>query len=254
MHTWMNKNKLLLNPGKTQFLLIGTPPQLKKIDLSSTCLSFGTSPIHPSQSARNLGVIFDNHLSFSEHIAFVCRSAHYNIRDVRRIRHLIPSSALIPLANALVSSRLDYCNSLYTGISKSDLNRLQRIQNSLARAITGTAKYEHITPILKSLHWLPVKQRIEFKISLIVHKTLHTNQPMYLRSLLTAQDNQHSTRSSDATTLYIPYSRTTTGKRAFSVAGPRLWNSLPVQVRQTDCLTTFRSRLKTHLFLTAYPP
>ena len=253
VQSWMAENKLLLNPTKTEFLLLGMPSQLKKID-SSICLSFGDSLIQTSQSARNLGIIFDSNLSFTKHIDTVCRSAHYHIRDIRRIRHLIPSTALIPLANALVSSRLDYCNSLYTGISKSNLNRLQRIQNSLARAVTGTAKYEHITPVLKTLHWLPIKQRIEFKTGLLVHKALHSNQPSYLRSLLTIHDRHHSTRSSDALTLYIPYSRTTLGKRAFSVAGPRLWNSLPAAIRTAECLLTFRSRLKTYLFSIAYPP
>ena len=253
VQSWMVENKLLLNPTKTEFLLLGMPSQLKKID-SSICLSFGDSSIQTSQSARNLGVTFDSNLSFTKHIDTVCRSAHYHIRDIRRIRHLIPSTALIPLANALVSSRLDYCNSLYTGISKSNLNRLQRIQNSLARAVTRTAKYEHITPVLKTLHWLPIKQRIEFKTGLLVHKALHSNQPSYLRSLLTIQDRHHSTRSSDALTLHIPYSRTTLGKRAFSVAGPRLWNSLPAAVRTAECLSTFRCRLKTYLFSIAYAP
>jgi hypothetical protein len=251
--SWMADNKLLLNPTKTEFLLLGTPSQLKKFDSLNT-FSFGDTVIQASASTRNLGVVFDSNLTFSNHINAVCRSAHYHIRDLRRVRHLVPPTALVPLANALVSSRLDYCNALLSGISKSNLSRLQRIQNCLARAITKTSKYEHIKPVLKELHWLPVEQRIDFKIALLVHKSLHSGQPSYLRSLLTTQDRSYSTRSSDALTLQIPFARTSLGKRAFSVAGPRLWNSLPASVRSADSLLTFRSRLKTYLFSVAYPP
>jgi Reverse transcriptase (RNA-dependent DNA polymerase) len=253
VQSWMTDNKLLLNPSKTEFLVFGTPARLKHLN-PATCLSVGNSDIQLSNSARNLGVIFDQNLSFSKHIDAVCRSTHYHLRDLRRIRRILPSSALIPLANALVSCRLDYCNSLYSGIPITNLLRLQRIQNCVARVVTGTAKYEHITPVLKRLHWLPIKQRIDFKTSLLVHKSLHSGQPSYLRSLLTIHERQYSTRSLDALCLQIPFARTSLGKRAFSVAGPRLWNSLPVSVRSADSLSTFRSRLKTYLFWIAYPP
>ena len=221
---------------------------------SSSSLLFDHSSIQPAIAVRNLGVVLDSNLSCSKHTDSISRSSHYHIRDIRRIRKLVPSSALVPLANALVSSRLDYCNSLFTGTSKSNLLKLQRIQNTLARAITQTPKYEHITPVLKNLHWLPINQRIDFKIGSIVYKVLHSDQPSYLRSLLTLQSHRHSTRSSDATTLTLSRTRTTLGKRAFSVVGPRLWNSLPPSVHSAESLMIFRSRLKTYLFSVAFPP
>ena len=114
----------------------------------------------------------------------VSKSCHFHIRDIRRIRHLLPLSAATALANSLVSSKLDYCNSLYSGISQVNLNKLQRIQNSLARVITNTSKYQHITPILKKLHWLPIKQRIDYKLCLLTYKTLTNQQPAYLYNSL----------------------------------------------------------------------
>ena len=160
---WMNLNKLLLNPSKTEFLLIGTKQQrLKFSDLTNLSLSNDIIPV--SSSARNLGFIFDSDMSFSEQINSVSKSCHFHIRDIRRIRHLLPLSAATALANSLVSSKLDYCNSLYSGIS--NLNKLQRIQNSLARVITNTSKYQHTTPTLKKLHWFPIKQRIDYKLCL----------------------------------------------------------------------------------------
>ena len=119
-----------------------------------------------------VGFIFDSDMSFSDQINSVAKSCHFHIRDIRRIRHLLPLSTATALANSLVSSKLDYCNSLYSGISQTNLNKLQRIQNSLARVITNTSKYQYITPTLKKLHWLPIRQRIDYKICLLTYKTL----------------------------------------------------------------------------------
>ena len=117
----MNLNKLLLNPSKTEFLLIGTKQQrLKFSDLTNLSLSNDIIPV--SSSARNLGFIFDSDMSFSDQINSVSKSCHFHIRDIRRIRHLLPLSTATALANSLVSSKLDYCNSLYSGISQTNLN------------------------------------------------------------------------------------------------------------------------------------
>ena len=201
--SWMNLNKLLLNPSKTEFLLIGTKQQrLKFSDLTNLSLSNDIIPV--SSSARNLGFIFDSDMSFSDQIKSVSKSCHFHIRDIRRIRHLLPLSAATALANSPVSSKLDYCNSLYSGISQANLNKLQRIQNSLARVITNTSKYQHITPILKKLHWLPIKQRIDYKLCLLTYKTLTNQQPTYLYNSLSFPSHTVSARSSDSLVLSIP--------------------------------------------------
>ena len=137
---------------------------------------------------------------------------------------------------------------------KSISTNFQRIQNSLARVITNTSKYQHITPILKKLHWLPIKQRIDYKLCLLTYKTLTNQQPTYLYNSLSFPSHSVSTRSSDSLVLSIPYVRSSLGKRAFSVIGPRLWNSLPPDTRNSSSLPIFRSRLKTHLFKIAFPP
>ena len=129
------------------FSLAQKQQRLKFSDLTNLSLSNDIIPV--SSSARNLGFIFDSDMSFSDQINSVSKSCHFHIRDIRRIRHLLPLSTATALANSLVSSKLDYCNSLYSGISQTNLNKLQRIQNSLARVITNTSKYQHITPTLK---------------------------------------------------------------------------------------------------------
>ena len=190
---------------------------------------------------------------FTDQINYLSKSCHFLIRNFRRIRHLLPLSAATALAHSLVSSKLDYCNSLYNGISQANLNKIQRIQNTLARVVTNTSKFEHITPILKKLHWLPIKQRIDYKLCLLTYKTLQIQPPTYLYNSLSFPSHSLSTRSSDSSVLSIPYVRTYLGKRAFSVIAPRLWNSLPPDTRNSLSVSTFRSKLKTHLFKLASP-
>ena len=170
-------------------------------------------------------------------------------------RHAVASSGAvnIPLI-LLLLLLLSYCNSLYNGISQANLNKIQRIQNTLARVVTNTSKFEHITPILKKLHWLPIKQHIDYKLCLLTYKTLQIQQPTYLYNSLSFPSHSLSTRSSDSSVLSIPYVRTSLGKRAFSVIAPRLWNSLPPDTRNSLSVSTFRSKLKTHLFKLAFPP
>ena len=143
-------------------------------------------------------------MSFTDQINSLSKSCHFHIRDIRRIRHLLPLSAATALANSLVSSKLDYCNSLYNGILQANLNKIQRIQNTLARVVTNTSKFEHITPILKKLHWLPIKQRIDYKLCLLTYKTLQIQQPTYLCNSLSFPSHSLSTRSSDSSVLSIP--------------------------------------------------
>ena len=117
---------------------------------------------NPAKSARNLGVIFDKNFTFRSHISVVCNSWFYHMRDLRRIRRHLDLDSAKFLATALVSSRLDYCNSLLYGIADIDLTRLQYVQNQLAHLVTKSPPFTRSTPLLRSLHWLPVMFRILF--------------------------------------------------------------------------------------------
>ena len=230
-----------IHPKLNSYSLVQKQQRLKFSQL--TTLSLGNDIIPVSSSARNLGFIFDSDMSFTDQINSLSKSCHFHIRDIRRIRHLLPLSAATALANSLVSSKLDYCNSLLNGISQANLNKIQRIQNTLARVVTNTSKFEHITPILKKLHWLPIKQRIDYKLCLLTYKTLQIQQPTYLYNSLSFPSHSLSTRSSDSSVLSIPYVRTSLGKRAFSVIAPRLWNSLPPDIRNSLSVSTFRLKV-----------
>ena len=260
---WMASNFLTLNPSKTEFLIIGLPTQLSKLHMPNLILPDNSS-ITPVQSARNLGIIFDSNLSFDKHISNLSKVCYFHIRDLRRIRPTLDFDTARTIATSLVHSKLDYCNSLYYNLPQSQLKRLQAIQNSLARCITSSSRFQHITPGLKSLHWLKVEQRIQYKLISLTYSSLQHNSPLYLRRLLTIPTSHRSTRSTSVVTLFKPSVKLETGKRSFSFAAPFLWSTLPNEMRQpsadglSGCLALargpFHKRLKTHLFLKSYPP
>ena len=166
------KSKALLvklNPEKTEFIIFDSKAQCQKIS-SNFPVSILGSLLHPVGSVRNLGVWFDAEFSFSEHVKRTCKACFLQMCDLRRIRQYLTLEVAVLAANALVSSRLDYCNSLFRGLSCFNQHKLQSIQNTLARIVTNHRKYAHVTPILKQLHWLPVKYRCMFKTATLVYK------------------------------------------------------------------------------------
>ncbi len=157
------------------------------------------------------------------------------------------------MSHAFVTTRLDYCNSLYYGVSQSSLSRLQLVQNAAARLLSGTRKYEPVIPILSALHWLLINYRMDFKILLFVYKALNNLAPQYLTDLLRPYTPSRTLRSSDLCLLIVPRSwLKKRGDRAFATAGPKLWNSLPLHIRLAPSISAFKSALKTYLYSVAF--
>ena len=180
------------------------------------------------------------------------KSAYYHLKNISRIKGLLAQQDLEKLVHAFIFSRLDYCNSVFSGLPKKSIRPLQLIQNAAARVLTKTRRVEHITPVLRSLHWLPVSQRIDFKIILLTYKALNGSGPQYIRDLLVQYEPSRPLRSSGAGLLCVPKVRTKHGESAFSFYAPHIWNKLPENIRSAECLTSFKSRLKTYLFTVAF--
>ncbi len=206
-----------------------------------------------SSTVKNLGVILDSNLSFENHISNVTKTAFFHLRNISKLRNMLSVSDAEKLVHAFMTSRLDYCNALLGGCPASSINKLQIVQNAAARVLTRSRKYDHITPILQSLHWLPIKFRISYKILLLAYKALNDLAPTYLTNLLSRYNPTRSLRSQNSGLLVVPrIAKSTKGGRTFSYLAPKLWNSLPENVRGSDTLSLFKSRLKTHLFSQAF--
>ncbi|KAI2655645.1 RNA-directed DNA polymerase from mobile element jockey [Labeo rohita] len=247
---WMTNNFLLLNSDKTEILLIG--PKNNTQNLLTYNLQLDGCTV-TSTTVKSLGVILDSNLSFENHISHVTKTAFFHLRNIAKLRNMLPVSDAEKLVHAFMTSRLDYCNALLGGCPASSINKLQIVQNAAARVLTRSGKYDHITPILKSLHWLPIRFRISYKIALLTYKALNGLAPAYLTSLLPRYNPSRSLRSQNSGLLVVPrIAKSTKGGRAFSHLAPKLWNSLPDNIRGSDTLSLFKSRLKTHLFSQAF--
>ena len=199
---------------------------------------------------KNLGVIFDSDNSFDNHVAKVCQACYYHLRDLRRIHEFLSVETAILLANAMVSSHLDYCISLLYGVSKSNIAKLQRVQNALCCIIFRLDKMSHVIPLLKKLHWLPIQHCTLFMYNLLVFKAINLLQAPYLSALIRSSSLTSGNRLSVSSTCPKKH----IGRRGFAVAAPAEWNKLPQTVRSLQMIYGFRSQLMSHLFRLAYPP
>ena len=182
---WMSSNRLKLNSEKTQFIWLGSYQQIQKVTVESIDLAGSTLTFQ--SSVNDLGVLIDSQLTMREHVQRVCRSSFYQLRQLRVIRSSLSMKTCTALVHAFVTSGLDYCNSLLSGINKELLNRLESVLRSAARLVLRKRKFDPISDdIRNTLHWLPVRQRIEFKLGILVFKCLHGDAPSYLVESLIA--------------------------------------------------------------------
>ena len=190
--TWMTTHHLKLNLAKTELLFIPG----KDCPLTDLSITLDNITVLPSKTVKNLGVTLDNQLSSSAFITATARSCRFSIFNIRKIRPFLTREAAQLLVQALVLSRLDYCNVLLAGLPASAIHPLQLIQNSAARLVFNLPKFSHVTPLFRDLHWLPILARIKFKTLVLAYRAVHRSAPLYLQSLVSFQTSHRSLRSS----------------------------------------------------------
>ena len=199
--------------------------------------------------------IFDSELNMKAYIQRVASACYFHLRRLRALRGLLGQAVTARLVSVFILSRLDYCNAILAGLPVLTFAPLQRVLHAAARVVYDLKLRDHISEAIRALHWLPIKQRIDFKLCLLVHHTFNGRAPSYLQGLITpsASVPRRSTlRSASHHNLIVQSSHRKFGNRAFSVAGPRAWNSLPVELKTISDTTRFKRELKTLLFTTAY--
>ncbi len=242
---WMKEHHLQLNLAKTELLVFSATPTLQH----DFTIQIDSATITPSSSVRNLGVIFNDQLTFKYHIAKTARSSRFALHKIRKIRPFLTQHAAQHLVQALVISRLDYCNALLAGLPSCTIKPLQMIQKAAARLVFSEPKKAHVIPLFVSLHWLPVAARIKFKTLMLAYTIATASAPTYFHSLMTIYIPSRSLRSASEQRLVVPSQRESKSlSRMFSFTVPGWWNELPISIRNAESLTIFKRHLKTHLF------
>lgn len=235
-------------PVKTQSFIIAPDHSIPVIKHS-----LGPFSAHAQRTVRNIGVSLDQSLSLDSHVSQLNSSSFFHLRNIAKLRSVVTRVEMEVIIHAFISSRLDYCNALFTCLNQTTLNRLQIVQNAVARLLISSNKRSHITPILSFLHWLPIKFRINFKILVLTFRALHGQMPQYIVDLLLPYSPNLTLRSSDEILLTIPRTHfKTRGDRGFQAVAQKIWNALPFSLRSTDSCTIFMKRLKTFLFRQAF--
>ena len=249
---WMASNMLKMNPSKTETAIFISKNISSKVQTKS--ITVAGEQVATSDHIKYLGVWFDQHLLMEKHISTKCSAAIMNIKSIASIRRFINRDTAKLLATSLVLTHLDYSNSILCGLPDKSIMRLQRIQNWAAKVVLQRDKYSSSTDALIQLHWLPIRERIDFKILCLVYKCLNNLAPSYLASRINIKTFTRNTRASKkGKTLEVPQvKKSTFAARAFSVYGPNLWNTLPPYLQESSSINTFKKYLKTELFRRAF--
>ena len=249
--SWMSQNRLKLNDDKTEALQL-LPPCVKPETVPSSFVFSQTCSF--SDHVRDLGFVIDRKLSMEQHVTKCCQLAYLELRRISSIRNYLSVDATKTLVTSCVLSRLDYCNALLAGSPLKLLKPLQQVQNSAARLIFKSKKFQHCSSLFIDLHWLPIDRRIQFKTSCICYNIITGTAPNYLSELFQIYVPSRSLRSAADNRLFVVprFNRTKHGGRAFSSNAVLTWNSLPFSVRHCPTFSSFKTALKTFLFQQAY--
>ena len=247
--------RLRLNPTKTELIWFHRNNHTA-LPLNNQCLQLDPNCIITSvNTVRDLGVLLDSSLNLRAHITSVTRSCFFHLR-IRQVKRCLNERCLRVLVQALVISRIDYCNSILAGLPAVTIHPLTTVLHAAARIIKDIPHRDHITPAMRNLHWLPITARVTFKLCSLMYNIFSHRAPTYMSSLINVRSNQTGSRGLRSTSrgdAVVPKTKRNYGKRAFAVAGPTAWNSLPVQIRRANTVKKFKSALKTHLFSLHYP-
>ena len=240
---WMDNFYLKLNEDKTN-IIVFYPPRLESTVNKINGLFIGSKCVRFPNNVKNLGVLLDNKLSFKAQVNQCVQSCFLTIRKISSVKCYLRCDQRKILVTSLVLSQLDYCNGILYNISSDTLKRMQAVQNCAAKLIYDRRKYDSgLSLLFTSLHWLRVKERVVFKILLLVHKCLYCKSPAYLNDILSLTDN--FTRTGNLITVKTNY---VSSHGAFSVCAPHLWNKLPLDIKFEMSTIQFKRKLKSHLF------
>jgi hypothetical protein len=242
VRSWLVSNELIINDKKTEFIVFGSQVQLKKF--TARQLLVGDESIKPCEVVRNLGVLFDSNMKMDKHVVNICGMAFAQLKSISRIRRGIDERTCRLMVDSLVLSRVEYCVALLYGVSDTVLNKIDRLIRAGIRVIERIPKSQDVKSLMHNV--LTVKQRIYLRMALIMFVVMQCSMPLYLHALLPLSPTNHSQqhlRSHSKQLLPTVRTRTENGKRSFCIAGARVWNSIPVNIRNINSYSGFRRKM-----------
>ena len=249
LQDWLHANKLSLNVEKTQSLVIGSGPNIRKIESQpdappSFSFSIGDQDIEMITNTRYLGVQIDSKLDWDKHIDTIKTKANRALGLIKYSKKYLPSDILNKMYREIVEPHLSYCCSVWGCCNESKLDVLQKIQNRAARIVTSSPYDASAAPIIQNLGWLTISNLVRKETATLTYKSLNLLAPDYLRKLFEkcSDDRERFLRSSE-TDLKIPLLKTINGQKAFSYRGPKLWNGLQRATQLAPSLKTFKEQL-----------
>ena len=242
IQNWCFQNLLLLNPDKTKLMVYGTRQMLTRLP-NDFCLSLLGKDLIPEDTVKDLGLTFDRNLSFDDHIVKVTASCMSILGQINRVKHVFNSELLTIVINTLVFSKLFYCSSVWSSSSGNNIKKLQYVQNFAARIISGQCKYDHVTPILKELHWIPVKEHLYYRDAVLAFKCMNGMVPQYLSSQFTTRGTVSRRVTRQSNQLNIPLFTSAKGQKTFQYRITKLWNELPPDLKLSRTISSLLVRL-----------
>ena len=237
LDNWFHYHGLKVNTSKTELILFGSRQNSR--DLTPISVRFRQETVPERPTVRNLGVLFDKHLTWDAHVSALVKKCYGILIGLAHARHCIPSHLLPMIVNALVISHVRYCLAVYGNGSQKNMNRLQKIQNFALRVISGRRKFDHISDVRDDLGWPTVPELHEQHCLNFLHKIVSTGIPQALASKLQANSDFRSRNTRQDADLALPRIRTEAGRRRLFYRSAQCYNSLPAELRE---LSTSRFR------------
>ena len=217
---WCCENHLLINPDKTKLLFLGTRQMVSRLPEVPRVVFLGKT-LEPTDSAKDLGVFLDPHLTYDYHISCVVSSCFARLCQINRVKRSFDKETLeLLVITSLVFSKMLYCSSVWSNTTLQNINRLQFIQNFASKVVTNSRKFDHVTPLLRELNWLPVKKQLFYRDSVLIFKCQNDLAPQYLMSKFTKRSNIHTRNTRTRNFLQIPHTERLLASTHFPTEGP----------------------------------
>ena len=240
--SYFDKNGLLVNSNKTQCIFIGSRQNIARIP-EDVIIRFGSSNIKPNICVKNLGVYFDQYMTFERHIDEMHKKTMGSLIYLNRVKNMISADVRVVLVQALALSYLNYCPNIWGTTNKTQLHRVQKLQNFAAKVAIGKGKkYDRATPFIEQLNWLKIDKKCMLNTCILTYKILNKLLPEWLIAFSMVGDtNPVLTRQRED--LVVPRTLTVTGERGVKALGPKLWNALPLHIRNSSSLNVFKNKV-----------